>query len=75
MCANNSGLKASDNLNGTWNSNTVASNEETKQISKSHSPVERDLLDVVSFRQENFVRSQHSYDKHYDTILWQVPSH
>ncbi|CAI0390163.1 unnamed protein product [Linum tenue] len=29
----------------------------------------RNLFDVVSFRQENFVDSRHSYEKQYDTIL------
>lgn len=34
---------------------------------------ERDLFDIVSFQQENFVQSRNpSANTHYDTILWLV---
>ncbi|XP_062147667.1 probable RNA methyltransferase At5g51130 isoform X2 [Alnus glutinosa] len=63
-------LAIAESANGPEQSDTAASNEETKEISRDCSPsMKRDLYDIVSFRQENFVQSRHPREKQYDTIL------
>lgn len=69
--AKSSKLEVAENANGPEQSVTASSNEETKGISRDCSPsMKRDLGDIVSFRQENFVQSRHPREKQYDTILW-----
>lgn len=58
-----SSLKISEDSNSQGNNIAVPSNKEAK----------KDLFDIVSFRQKNFVRSSFTPEKSYDTILWQVP--
>lgn len=43
---------------------------EEKGISRDCSSSERNLFDIVSFRQENFVHGRDPPEMHYDTILW-----
>lgn len=52
--------------------NVTATQEEKKAISRNCSPAERNLFDIVSFKQENFVHGRDSPEKYYDTILWLV---
>lgn len=59
-------LDVKNKVNGAKHS-ASASSVETKEDSSSSS--KGDLLDVVSFRQENFVQSQRPSEKQYDTIL------
>lgn len=56
-------LKISEDSNGQGNDIAMPSDGETK----------KDLFEIVSFRQENFVRSSRTPEESYDTILWQVP--
>ncbi|EXC15873.1 7SK snRNA methylphosphate capping enzyme [Morus notabilis] len=63
--------KVSEDANGLGNNAAASSDDETKQSLRSCSSEERDLSDIVSFQQENFVQSRHPQEKHYDTILWQ----
>lgn len=49
--------------------NVTAAQEEKKAISRNCSPAERNLFDIVSFKQENFVHGRDSPEKYYDTIL------
>jgi 7SK snRNA methylphosphate capping enzyme len=64
-------LEVARSANGSEQSVTASLNEEMKEMSRDYSPsTERDLFDIVSFRQENFVQSRCPPDKHYDTILW-----
>lgn len=63
-------LEVAESANGPEQRDTK-SNEETKEISRDCSPsMKRDLYDIVSFREENFVQSRHPREKQYDTILW-----
>lgn len=51
--------------------NATAAQEEKKGISRNCSPsAERNLFDIVSFKQENFVHGRDSPEKYYDAILW-----
>lgn len=50
--------------------NVTAAEEEKKAISRNCSPAERNLFDIVSFKQENFVHGRDSPEKYYDAILW-----
>ncbi|XP_044471109.1 probable RNA methyltransferase At5g51130 [Mangifera indica] len=62
-------LDVSGNTDGRQLGLTVIANAE-EEVSKDCSPlVERDLHDIVSFQQENFVHSQHPLQSQYDTIL------
>lgn len=61
--------KVSEDANGLGNNAAASSDDETKQSLRSCSSEERDLFDIVSFQQENFVQSRHPQEKHYDTIL------
>ena len=67
--ASDSNVKAVQEVNRSEQCNTL-SNEGTSKGSSRHSSGERDLSDMVSFRQENFVQSRRPPDKYYDTILW-----
>ncbi|XP_059432865.1 probable RNA methyltransferase At5g51130 isoform X2 [Corylus avellana] len=68
--AKSSKLEVTESANGPEQSVTASSNEETKGISRDCSPsMKRDLYDIVSFREENFVQSRHPREKQYDTIL------
>ncbi|KAH9800864.1 putative RNA methyltransferase [Citrus sinensis] len=49
--------------------NVTAAQEEKKAISRNCSPAERNLFDIVSFKQENFVHGRDSPEKYYDAIL------
>nr|AFK49570.1 unknown [Lotus japonicus] len=52
------------------NNVAVVSNADTDETSKEPSSSEQiDLMDIVSFKRENFVQSWHPPGKHYDTIL------
>lgn len=66
--------KVSENANGLGTNIAASSDDETKQ--KQHlrncTSQEKDLTDIVSFQQVNFVQNRHPQDKHYDAILWQV---
>ncbi|KAK2645613.1 hypothetical protein Ddye_020808 [Dipteronia dyeriana] len=56
--------KADDSENGV-----IASSIKEEVNSREYAPPdERDLSDIVSFRQENFVHSRHMPEKYYDTI-------
>ncbi|XP_044463518.1 probable RNA methyltransferase At5g51130 [Mangifera indica] len=58
------------NTDGSQLGVTVMSSTEKEEVSKDCStPVERDLHDIVSFQQENFVQSQHPLQIQYDTIM------
>lgn len=59
-------LEVKNKVNGAKHS-ASASSVETKEDSSAST--KGDLLDVVSFRQENFVQSQRPSEKQYDTIL------
>ncbi|POO00868.1 S-adenosyl-L-methionine-dependent methyltransferase [Trema orientale] len=61
--------KVSENANGLGTNIAASSDIETKQTLRNCSSQEKDLSDIVSFRQENFVQSRHPPEKHYDTIL------
>lgn len=63
------GLKVSENASGLGNNTAASLDDETRQNLWSCSSEERDLFDIVSFQQENFVHSLYPQDKHYDTIL------
>ncbi|XWS26808.1 hypothetical protein CRYUN_Cryun26dG0062100 [Craigia yunnanensis] len=67
--ANDSGVKAVQEVNRSEQCTTALSNEGTNKGSNQHSSGERDLSDIVSFLRENFVQSRHPPDKYYDTIL------
>lgn len=69
---NASKLRAEDCPDGNVEQSvTVSSNEEPIDISRESSSTEdRNLLDVVSFRQQDIVKNHHSPEKRYDTILW-----
>ena len=63
-------LEVAGSANGSEQSVTASPNEEMKEMSRDYSPsTERDLFDIVSFRQENFVQSRCPPEKKYDTIL------
>ncbi|KAI9119129.1 hypothetical protein K1719_009804 [Acacia pycnantha] len=69
---NASKLRAEDGLDGNLEQCiTVSSNEELKEVSKepSSSMEDRNLFDIVSFQTDNIVKSHHSPEKRYDTIL------
>lgn len=67
-------LGISVNSNDQENNIAAPSDEDTNYLlTKGSSSRGRDLLDIVSFRHENFVQSSRSPEKNYDTILWQVP--
>lgn len=69
-CAQASRLDVPGNTDGPQLGVTVMSSAE-EEVSKDCSPpVERDLHDIVSFQQENFVHSRHPLEMQYDTILW-----
>lgn len=55
------------------NHRVTAAHEKKKEILRGCSTsAERDLFDIVSFKQENFVHSWESPEKYYDAILWYV---
>ncbi|KAM6583224.1 hypothetical protein CsatB_010226 [Cannabis sativa] len=61
--------KDSEDANGLGNNITASSDEETKQNLKTSTTLPKNLSDIVSFRQENFVQSRHPPEKFYDAIL------
>lgn len=64
-------LKDKNHADTSENSVTVSPNVNTKEISKEPSSLEQvDLLNIVSFKRENFVQSWHPPGKQYDSILW-----
>ncbi|KAK4280918.1 hypothetical protein QN277_012471 [Acacia crassicarpa] len=69
--ANASKLRAEDHPDGNLEQCvTVSSNEEPKEVSREPSSMEdRNLFDIVSFQTDNIVKSHHSPEKRYDTIL------
>uniref|UniRef100_A0A803NT51 RNA methyltransferase n=1 Tax=Cannabis sativa TaxID=3483 RepID=A0A803NT51_CANSA len=64
--------KDSEDANGLGNNITASSDEETKQNLKISTTLPKNLSDIVSFRQENFVQSRYPPEKFYDAILWQT---
>ncbi|KAK4280917.1 hypothetical protein QN277_012470 [Acacia crassicarpa] len=64
--ANASKLRTEDRPNGN-----LEHREEPKEVSRepSSSMEDRNLFDIVSFQTDNFVKSHHSPEKRYDTIL------
>ncbi|XP_057966942.1 probable RNA methyltransferase At5g51130 isoform X2 [Malania oleifera] len=64
-------LEAVERANGTEQVGTSPLNEEIRGITRDCSPSDgRDLFKIVSFRQEDFVKSWHPpREKHYDTII------
>ncbi|WJX26423.1 hypothetical protein P8452_15346 [Trifolium repens] len=63
-------LKDNSHTDHSENAATVSSNVDTKEISNEPSSFEQiDLLNIVSFKRENFVLSSHPPEKQYDTIL------
>ena len=70
--ANASKLRAEDRPDGNLElSVTVSSSEEPKEVSREPSSMkDRNLFDIVSFLTDNIVKSHHSPEKLYDTILW-----
>lgn len=67
---NASKLEVGETANGSDCSIKGSPNEETKDSPRNCSSEEIDLLDIVSFRKEDFVNSRDPPNKHYDTILW-----
>ncbi|MBA0577947.1 hypothetical protein Gorai_020253 [Gossypium raimondii] len=65
---NNTNVKAVQDVNESEQCTNKSSNEGADNGSSHQSSCERNLSDIVSFRQENFVRSR-PHDKQYDTIL------
>lgn len=60
-----------DKENGSEYNVSLSANKETTDTSTDcSSSQEKNLLQTVSFQQENFVKSRHSAKKSYDTILW-----
>ncbi|GMN50583.1 hypothetical protein TIFTF001_019740 [Ficus carica] len=57
------GLKVSENASGLGNNTAASLDDETRQNLWSCSSEERDLFDIVSFQQENFVHSLLSVSK------------
>lgn len=72
MHLNTSKIEAVERANGLHDCTSASSNEQTKDISRDFSTCkEKDLSDIVSFQQENFVQSwRPRQDKSYHTILW-----
>ncbi|OIW09998.1 hypothetical protein TanjilG_32738 [Lupinus angustifolius] len=63
-------LKDQDSADNLEKNGTISSNEDTKEISKEPSSLEQsDLINIVSFKRENFVQSRHPPGKQYDTIV------
>ncbi|KAJ0029864.1 hypothetical protein Pint_13238 [Pistacia integerrima] len=63
-------LDVPGNTDGPQRGVMVMSSAEEEEVSKDCSPpVERDLHEIVSFQQENFVHSRHPLEMQYDTIL------
>lgn len=71
MHSNTSKIEAVERANGLHDCTSASSNEQTKDISRDFSTCkEKDLSDIVSFQQENFVQSWcPPQDKSYHTIL------
>lgn len=71
MHLNTSKIEAVERANGLHDCTSASSNEQTKDISRDFSTCkEKDLSDIVSFQQENFVQSwRPRQDKSYHTIL------
>ncbi|KAK8592430.1 hypothetical protein V6N13_063008 [Hibiscus sabdariffa] len=65
---NDSNVKVVQDVNGSEESATKSSSAGADNGSRHNSSGERNLSDIVSFQQENFVRSRLP-DKQYDTIL------
>ncbi|TYG59713.1 hypothetical protein ES288_D07G008500v1 [Gossypium darwinii] len=65
---NNTNVKAVQDVNESEQCTNKSSNEGADKGSSHQSSCERNLSDIVTFRQENFVRSR-PHDKQYDTIL------
>ncbi|GMI72895.1 hypothetical protein like AT5G51130 [Hibiscus trionum] len=65
---NDSNVKAVQDLDGSEERATKSSNAGAGNGSSHNSSGKRNLSDIVSFRQENFVRSRLP-DKQYDTVL------
>lgn len=71
--------KSEKTSNGNGESNVVSLDQIVSQVSdeKSCNPPcdasvsrKENILDRVSFRQENFIESLHGCSEKYDTILW-----
>ena len=71
-CSNGSQSGAEDKPNNEAQGIRMSLEGQMRKSSEIHSlPEKRDLLNIVSFQQENFVRSQqHTSSECYDAILW-----
>ncbi|KAH7572263.1 hypothetical protein ACOSP7_015329 [Xanthoceras sorbifolium] len=68
-CAKAPKLDVAEKADGSENGVIALSIKEEVNSRDCAPPVERDLSDIVSFRQENFVHSRHTPEKYYDTII------
>ncbi|KAG8487499.1 hypothetical protein CXB51_016251 [Gossypium anomalum] len=66
---NNTNVKAVQDVNESEQCTTKSSNKGADNGSSHQSSCERNLSDIVSFRQENFVRSR-PHDKHLSVTKW-----
>ncbi|KAK3210662.1 hypothetical protein Dsin_015368 [Dipteronia sinensis] len=67
-CAKASKLDVAEKADDSENGVIASSIKEEVNSRECVPPEERDLSDIVSFRQENFVHSRHTPEKYYDTI-------